>query len=94
VTAEDRAVLVTVAHRGPIEPGCPLECLRTVVSLMAWNRLKWELDSPRTVGQVLELYRQGKLGDIRGLGPRRISEIGTALVFAGLDIRGQDHRSG
>ena len=81
-------------HCGPIEPDCPLECLRTVVSMMAWNKLRWAPDPPRTVGQVLELYRQGKLGGIYGLGPRRISEIGTALVFAGLDIRSQHHRSG
>jgi len=81
-------------HCGPIEPGCPLECLRTVVSMMAWNRLKWALDTPRTAGEVLELYRQGKLGDIHGMGRCRISETGAALVFGGLDIRGQDHRSG
>jgi len=37
---------------------------------------------------VLELYRKGRLGDIPGLGRLRISEIGMALVFAVLDIRG------
>lgn len=78
----------------PIEPGCLLECLRTVVSMMAWNRLRWAPDTPRTAGEVLELYRQGKPGDIHGLGRRRISEIGAAVVLAGLDICRQDHRSG
>jgi hypothetical protein len=91
---EDHPVLVMDTHCGPIEPGCPLECLRTIVSLMAWNRLRWATDPPRTVGEVLELYRHGRLSDIYGLGRRRISEIGTALVFAGLDIRSQSHKSG
>jgi hypothetical protein len=38
---------------------------------------------------------KGKLSDIRGLGPKRISEIAAALVFVGLDIRSRHgHGSG
>ena len=95
MTADEHAPFTADAHDGPVEPGCPLGCLRTVVSAMALNRLEQVLDGPQTVGQVLDLYRQGKLGDIRGLGPKRVSEIGTALAFAGLDIRSRHgHRSG
>jgi hypothetical protein len=43
-------------------------------------------DPPRTVGDVLGLYLDGKLREIRGLGRRRISEIQAALVLAGLDV--------
>ncbi len=92
MTADDPAAPVRRAHCGPIEPGCPVGCLQTVVSLMAFNRLAWAYDPPRTVGDVVELCQQGKLGEIRSLGPRRISEIQAALVFAGLDIYGHQHR--
>jgi hypothetical protein len=43
-------------------------------------------DPPRTVGDVIGLYRGGRLREIRGLGQRRISEIAAALVLADLDI--------
>jgi hypothetical protein len=86
MTADDHGLFTAVAHDGPIEPGCPLGCLRSVVSAMALNRLEQALDEPQTVGQVLDLRREGKLGDIRGLRPKPISEIGAALVFVGLDI--------
>jgi hypothetical protein len=43
-------------------------------------------DPPRTVADVIELHRAGRLREISGLGQRRISEIEAALVFAGLDI--------
>jgi hypothetical protein len=47
-------------------------------------------DPPRTVGDVIGLYRAGQLRDIRGLGQSRILEIGAALVLAGLDIPAQE----
>jgi len=73
-------------HHGPISPGCPLECLRTVLSQHAFRRLLRADDPPRTVGDVIKLCTSGELRDIHGLGRRRVSEIETALVFAGLDI--------
>ena len=52
-------------------------------------------DEPCTVGDVAELYARGQLRKIRGLGPRRISEIEAALVLAGLDLpRNQERRAG
>jgi len=45
-------------------------------------------DPPRTVGDVMDLYDRRMLRQIRGLGPRKISEIEATLVFAGLDLTG------
>jgi hypothetical protein len=41
-------------------------------------------DPPSTVGDVVELYQRKKLGDIAGLGPRRLGEIEVALTLTGL----------
>ena len=43
---------------------------------------------PRTVGDVMDLYSRRQLRKIRGLGPRRVSEIEAALVLAGLNLAG------
>lgn len=43
-------------------------------------------DPPTTVGQVVELLRQGRLGQAAGLGPRRLGEIEAGLVLAGFVI--------
>jgi hypothetical protein len=43
-------------------------------------------DPPATVGQVIELLRQRRLGQAAGLGPRRLGEIEAALVLAGFVI--------
>ncbi|WP_268817572.1 hypothetical protein [Thermomonospora echinospora] len=39
---------------------------------------------------MLKLAQDDKLNEITGLGPRRISEIEAALVFAGLPYRHTD----
>ena len=39
-------------------------------------------------GDVMDLYDRRMLRQIRGLGPRKISEIEATLVFAGLDLTG------
>lgn len=81
-----------VPHHGPVTPGCPVECLLTVLSLDSFNPLTRAegapFDEPRTIGDVMELYARGQLHGIRGLGPRRISEIEAGLVLAGLDLTG------
>ena len=41
---------------------------------------------PRTVGDVVDLCTRSQLRKIRGLGPRRVSEIEAALVLAGLNL--------
>jgi hypothetical protein len=71
-----------------ITPGCPVDCLMSVVSASAFNLLARAyfapFDPPRTVADVVGLYRRGRLREIWGLGPRRIGEIEVGLVFAGL----------
>ncbi|HTU06834.1 MAG TPA: hypothetical protein VMG13_14880 [Trebonia sp.] len=85
-----------VPHHGPVSPGCPVECLLTVLSLYSFNPLAradgapW--GEPRTVGDVVTLHARRQLRKIRDLGPRRISEIEAALVLAGLDLTGQRER--
>jgi hypothetical protein len=84
-----------IPHHGPVTPRCPVECLLTVLSLNAFNPLTRTdgapFGEPCTVGDVVTLYARGQLRKIRGLGPRRVSEIEAALVLAGLDLTG--HRN-
>jgi len=69
-------------------PGCPIDCLQTVLSRAAFNTLARGYVAPRgrsaTVGDVMTLCRQGQLTNVQGLGPRRIGEIEAGLVLAGL----------
>lgn len=78
-----------------IAPGCPVDCLRAVVSAAAFNRLARAEGAPFppvTVGDVIALYQQGRLGDIGGLGRRRIGEIEMSLLFAGLSQARREQR--
>ena len=79
-------------HLGPIVPGCPVDCLRLVLTRRPLNRLARAddapFDPPRTVRDVIGLCQQRQLRLIRGLGPRGRSEIEAALVYAGLNIAG------
>jgi len=89
--------LVAAEDGDAITPDCPVDCLRGVISGRALNRLA-RADGrgvpvapggpPATVGDVVRLYRQGRLGEIAGLGARGISEIEAGLVFAGLLLDG------
>ena len=83
-------------HHGPVTPQCPVECLLTVLGLRCFNPLARAYDAPfaepRTVGDVLGLHARGQLREIRGIGPRRLSEIEAALVLAGLDLAGPQRR--
>lgn len=73
-----------VPHHGPVTRYCPVECLLTVLSFHSFNPLARACDAPfdepRTVGDVIGLYTGHQLGKIRGVGPRRVSEIEAALV--------------
>jgi hypothetical protein len=77
-------------HHGPIAAECPVACLLSVLSRSAWLPLTrtrgYLCEPPETVGDVLDLYAQDQLGDITGLGRRRIGEISTALILAGFDL--------
>jgi hypothetical protein len=85
-----------VPHHGPVTPDCPVECLLTVLSRNSFNPLTRAYDAPfaepRTVGDVVDLYTRSQLRKIRGLGPRRVSEIEAALVLAGLNLAGHPKR--
>jgi len=85
-----------VPHHGPVTPDCPVECLLTVLSLKSFNPLARAYDAPfdepRTVGDVMGLYTRRQLREIRGIGPRRVSEIEAALVLAGLNLGGHPQR--
>jgi hypothetical protein len=85
-----------VPHHGPVTPVCPVECLLTVLSLNSFNPLTRAdgapFGEPCTVGDVVQLHTQRQLRKIRGLGPRRISEIEAALVLAGLDLTGSQEQ--
>jgi hypothetical protein len=85
-----------VPHHGPVTPQCPVECLLTVLSLNSFNPLARAdgapFAEPRTVGDVVDLYVRRQLRKIRGLGPRRASEIEAALVLAGLNLVGHQER--
>ncbi len=74
---------------------CPVDCLKAVLSGMAFNPLaragQASFDPPRTVADVVTLHRAGRLGEIWGLGPRRIAEIGVTLVFTGLVTNEESH---
>ena len=85
-----------VPHHGPVTPECPVECLLTVLSLNSFNPLTRAYDAPfeepHTVGDVMDLYTRRQLRKIRGVGPRRVSEIEAALVLAGLNLAGHQQR--
>ncbi len=85
--------LVAAKDGDAITPDCPVDCLRSVLSGRVLNRLA-RADGrgvpvapggpPASVGDVVRLYREGRLGEIAGLGARGISEIEAGLVLAGL----------
>lgn len=85
-----------VPHHGPVTPACPVECLLTVLSLNSFNPLtradEAPFGEPRTVGDVVDLYARRQLRKIRGVGPRRVSEIEAALVLAGLNLADHQQR--
>ena len=71
-----------------ITPECPVDCLKAVLSRMTFSVLarayEAPFDPPQTVGDVLKLHQEHRLGQISGLGRRRTGEIEVGLVFAGL----------
>jgi hypothetical protein len=78
-------------HHGPVTRDCPVECLLTVLSRRAFNRLTRlchhePFDPPRMVGDVADLCTRHQLSEVHGLGPRHISEIEAALVLIGIDL--------
>ena len=85
-----------VPHHGPVTRDCPVECLLTVFPFHSFNPLTRAYDAPfderRTVADVMDLCARRQLRKIRGVGPRRGSEIEAALVLAGLNLAGHQGR--
>lgn len=71
-----------------ITPGCPLGCLKGVISRACPSVLARargvHFVPPKAVGNVLMLYGEQRLRHVGGLGRRRISETGARLVYAGM----------
>jgi hypothetical protein len=72
----------------PLEAGCPVKCLSAVLSAHAYGSLiradRADFDPPLSVADVVTLCREELLGQIYGLGPRKIDEIQACLTLAGL----------
>jgi hypothetical protein len=73
-------------------PACPVDCLAAVLSTATFHALARgggaPFDPPATVEQVLELRQASRLGQVAGLGHRRLGEIDAALVMAGFALDG------
>jgi hypothetical protein len=71
---------------------CPVDCLEAVLGSAAFHALvraePAPVPSPATVGQVIDLLQAGQLGQLAGIGPRRLGEIKAGLVLAGLTVTG------
>jgi len=90
----DRLAHSPACARHVITGDCPVECLAALLESRVLGRLARadgrhgeqvaSCGVPATVGDVVRLYRQGRLGEIGGLGPLGIREIGQALVSHGL----------
>jgi hypothetical protein len=85
-----------VPHHGPAHRDCQVECRLSVLSMRTLNPLTRAYDAPfaepRTVGDVVDPCTRRQLRKIRGLGPRRVSEIEAALVLASLNLAGHRKR--
>jgi hypothetical protein len=71
-------------HTGPVLASCPVDCLEIAIPRAAFNALARgegaPFGPPSTVGDVITLYQQKRLGEIRGLGPRLIAQIEAGLA--------------
>jgi hypothetical protein len=90
----DRVAHSPACRRHLVTADCPVDCLAPLLPSRVVGRLARadgrrgeavaSCGAPATVGDVVRLYRQGRLGEIAGLGARGITEIEAGLVFAGL----------
>ena len=90
----DRLAHSPACRRHLATADCPVDCLAPLLGSRVLGRLARadgrrgepvaSCGTPATVGDVVRLYRQGRLGEIGGLGPLSIREIGLALVSCGL----------
>jgi hypothetical protein len=90
----DRLAHSSACRRHLVTADCPVDCLAPLLSSRVLGRLARadgrhgaavaSCGTPATVSDVVRLYRQGQLGEIGGLGPLSIREIGMALMSRGL----------
>jgi hypothetical protein len=92
-------LVAATENRDVIMLDCPVDCLRSVLSGRVLNRVARAdgrgvpvapCGPSITVGDVVHLYREGRLGEIAGLGAKSIREIEAGLVFAGLILADDD----
>jgi hypothetical protein len=94
----DRLAHSPACQQHLVTADCPVDCLAAVLPSRVAGRLaradgrRGELvascGTPATVGDVARLFRQGRLGEIGGLGPGGVREVGPALVSCGLAAAG------
>ena len=80
------------AHR--VTAGCPVDCLASLLPSRILGRLARahgrrgqpvaSCGAPATVGDLARLYRAGRLGEIAGVGPASIRDVGACLAAHGL----------
>jgi hypothetical protein len=90
----DRLAHSPACSRHLVTADCPVNCLAPLLPSRVLGRLARadgrrgeamaSCGVPATVGDVVRLHCQGRLGEIGGLGPLSIREIGLALVSHGL----------
>lgn len=64
---------------------CPIQCLAPLLSRMTLAALVVGLPAPpATVGQLIEMYEQGRLTDVYNISSGRVGEIRSCLIQAKL----------
>lgn len=63
---------------------CPISCLK--LSARITNALRHHDTEAENIGQLIHMLQHNKLGEVRNIGPRRLSEVHTALVAEGFNM--------
>ncbi|TYK53020.1 hypothetical protein [Actinomadura decatromicini] len=67
-----------------VTPACPIACMGVSERVLA--PLRRELGEAAMVGEVVALLLSGELAEVRGIGPRRVGEVRTALIAEGFPV--------
>lgn len=68
-----------------VSEACPLRCLN--LSERTYKAVRYaRTPKPATIGDLAQLWRDGGLNSVRGIGPRALGEIEAALIFIGVDL--------
>lgn len=88
LTRPERGVADGNGARHVLTAACPLSCLASLISPMAYNAVGRALrlagGGHPTVGHVVDLHRRRMLPGIRGLGAKGVCQIDCVLRLAGL----------